>query len=41
MLEVGPAVAAKENEEKVARQQILEQLERLGVKVSEDSKFRD
>jgi uncharacterized protein DUF5681 len=41
MLEVSPAVAAKENEEKVVRQQILEQLERLGVKVSEDSKLRD
>ena len=41
MLEVGPAVAAKENEEKVKRQQVLEQLERLGVKVSEDSKLRD
>jgi len=41
MLEVGPAVAAKENEEKEVRQQILEQLERLGVKVPEDSKLRD
>jgi len=41
MLEVGPAAATKENEEKIKRQQILEKLERLGVKVSKDSKLRD
>ena len=41
MQEVGPAVATKENEEKIKRQQILEKLERLGVKVSKDSKLRD
>lgn len=41
MLELGPAVATKENEEKIKRQQILEKLERLGVKVSKDSKLRD
>lgn len=41
MLEVGPAVAAKENEEKVMRQEVLERLERMGVKVSKDSKLRN
>ncbi|MEP1354186.1 MAG: DUF5681 domain-containing protein [Tateyamaria sp.] len=41
MLEVGPAVAAKENEKKVKRQQVLESLERMGVKVSKDSNLRD
>ena len=41
MLEVGPAVAAKENEEKVMRQEVLESLERMGVKVSKDSNLRD
>lgn len=41
MLEVGPAVAAKENEQKVKRQQILEKLERMGVKISKDSKMHN
>ncbi|MEO9781627.1 MAG: DUF5681 domain-containing protein [Sedimentitalea sp.] len=41
MLEVGPAVLAKENEEKAKRQQILESLERMGVKISKDSKMCD
>jgi hypothetical protein len=41
MLEVGPAVAAKESEQKVKRQQILEKLERMGVKIPKDSKMRD
>lgn len=40
MLEVGPAVRAKETDEKVRRQQILEKFERMGVKVPEDSKLR-
>ena len=41
MLEVGPAVLEKENEEKVKRQQVLESLERMGVKIPADSKMRD
>ena len=41
MLEVGPAVQAKENEQKARRQRILEKLERMGVKIPEDSKWRD
>lgn len=41
MLEVGPAVQEKENEQKVKRQQILQELERMGVKVSKDSKLRE
>ena len=40
MLEVGPAVQANANDEKVRREQILEKLERMGVKVPEDSKLR-
>jgi hypothetical protein len=40
MLEVGPAVQANANDEKVRRQQLLEKLERMGVKVPEDSKLR-
>ena len=41
VLEVGPAVQAKEDEQKNKRQKILESLERLGVKIPEDSKMRD
>jgi hypothetical protein len=40
MLEVGPAVQAKENEQKARRQRILASFEKMGVKVSEDSKLR-
>jgi hypothetical protein len=41
MLEVGPAVQSKENEQKARRQRILAKFEKRGVKVSEDSKWRD
>jgi hypothetical protein len=41
MLEVGPAVQAKEEEQKNKRQEILERLERMGVKIPEDSKMRE
>ena len=41
MLEVGPAVQAKENEQKARRQRILASFEKMGVKIPEDSKWRD
>lgn len=41
MLDVGPAVKAKEDEQKNKRQRIIERLERMGVEVSEDCKLRD
>ncbi len=41
MLEVGPAVQAKENEQKARRQRILASFEKMGVKVSEASKLRE
>ncbi len=41
MLEVGPAVQANENEQKARRQRVLEKFERMGVKIPEDSKWRD
>ena len=41
MLEVGPAVQAKEEEQRATRQQVLDAFERAGVKISEDSKLRD
>lgn len=37
MLEVGPAVQAKEEEQKNERQELVEMLERLGVKFPEES----
>ena len=40
MLEVGPAVQAKEEEQKDKRQKMMERLERMGVKFPEDSKLR-
>ena len=40
MMDVGPAVQAKEDEQKNKRQEILERLERMGVPISEDSKLR-
>lgn len=40
MMDVGPAVQAKEEEQKYKRQEILERLERMGVPISEDSKLR-
>ena len=40
MLEVGPAVQAKEEEQKNQRQDVIERLERMGVKIPEDSKLR-
>ena len=40
MMVVGPAVQAKEDEQKNKRQEILERLERMGVPISEDSKMR-
>lgn len=40
MMDVGPAVQAKEEEQKNKRQEILERLERMGVPISEDSKLR-
>lgn len=40
MLEVGPAVQAKEEEQKNKRQELVERLERMGVKIPEDSKLR-
>ena len=41
MLEVGPAIRAMQEEEQTARQEVLEALERMGIKVSENSKSRD
>ncbi len=41
MMDVGPAVKAKEEEQKNKRQRIIERLERMGVQVSEDCKLRD
>lgn len=41
MLEVGPAVQKKEEEQKNKRQEIIERLERMGVKIPEDSKMRE
>lgn len=40
MLEVDPAVQAKEEAQKNKRQEILERLERMGVKIREESKLR-
>jgi hypothetical protein len=40
MLEVGPAVQAKEEAQKNKRQDILERLERMGVPIPADSKLR-
>ena len=40
MLDVGPAVQAKEEEQKNKRQEFVERLERMGVKIPEDSKLR-
>jgi len=39
MLDVGPAVQAKEEEQKNKRQEFVERLERMGVKIPEDSKL--
>jgi hypothetical protein len=41
MLEVVPAVQAKEEEERATRQHILEKFERMGVEIPADSKWRD
>ncbi len=41
MLEVGPAVQVKENEQKARRQRILASFEKRGLKIPEDSKWRD
>ncbi len=41
MLEVSPAVQAKEEEQENKRKQIIERLERLGVKIPEDAKLRE
>ena len=41
MLEVGPAVQGKENENRMKEQRVIELLERMGVKIPEDSKYRD
>jgi len=41
MLEVGPAVQAKEEEQRNERQEMLEMLKRIGVEVSEDSEQSD
>ncbi len=41
MLEVGPAVQAEEEEKRATRQRILASFEKMGVKVSENSKLRD
>lgn len=40
MLEVGPAVQAKEEERKNERQEIVEMLERMGVRIPADSELR-
>lgn len=40
LLEVGPSVQAKEEEQKNKRQKMMERLERMGVKFPEDSKLR-
>jgi len=41
MIDVGPAVQAKEEEQKNKRQEVIDRLERMGVKFPEDSKLRD
>jgi hypothetical protein len=41
MLDVGPAVQEKEKEQKARRQRILARFEKMGVKIPEDSKWRD
>ncbi|WP_170610892.1 DUF5681 domain-containing protein [Ruegeria arenilitoris] len=41
MLDVGPAVQAKENENRMKEQRVIELLERMGVKIPEDSKYRE
>ena len=40
MLDVGPAVQAKENENRMKEQRVIELLERMGVKIPEHSKYR-
>jgi len=40
MMDVGPAVAAKEEEQKNKLQDILDRLERMGVPIPKDSELR-
>ena len=41
MLEVGPAVQQKKEEQNNKRREMVERLERMGVKIPEHSKYRD
>lgn len=41
MLEVGPAIEAQEASKAAEKQEMIETLERLGVKIPEDSKMRE
>lgn len=41
MLEVGPAVQAKEEQKRATRQRILASFEKMGVKIPADSKLRE
>lgn len=41
MLEVGPAVRSKEDQDRKRRQELFERLRRMGVKIPDDSKLRE
>ena len=41
MLEVGPAMEAKDKEQRATRQRVLDVFERAGVKIPKDTKLRD
>ncbi len=40
MLDVGPAIQARENDELATKQRVLDAFERVGVKIPEDFKLR-
>lgn len=41
MLDVGPAIQDEEKRQQATKERVLEALERMGVKLPEDSKLRD